>query len=144
MTNAPLKTLPIVVVCALFTFAGCSDNNGLAPVSGRVLLDDKPVEGAAVMFQPEGGGVPATGVTGPNGEFTLTTSGVGDGASLGMNGVSVVKSVSTQPNRKIEESEIVPMKFETPVKYASPKTSGISIDVKHGMQPVELTLKSGK
>ncbi len=126
--------------CAL---VGCSDN-GLVPVKGLVLVDGKPIENAAVLFQPEGGGVPATGVTGPNGEFTLSTAGVGEGATAGMNGVSVVKSVVAQPNKKIEESEIVPMKYETPIKYVSPKTSGISIDVKPGMQPVELKLTSGK
>lgn len=137
------RTLPYVLVLGICTLVGCSDN-GLVPVQGRVLVDGKPIENAAVLFQPESGGVPATGVTGPNGEFKLATAGVGEGATSGMNGVSIVKSVVAQPNRKIEESEIVPMKYETPIKYASPKTSGISIDVKPGMEPVELKLTSGK
>lgn len=132
----------LILACAFCCFAGCSDN-GLAPVSGKVVIDGKPIENAAVLFQPEDGGVPATGVTGPNGEFTLSTGGI-PGAALGKNSVSVAKSVAAQPNRKIEESEIVPTKLETPVKYASPKTSGITIDVKRGMPPVELTLSSGK
>ena len=128
---------------AFCMFTGCG-GNGLVPVSGKVLLDGKPIENAAVMFQSEDGGVPATGITGPNGEFTLTTSGLGKGASVGKKGVTVVKSVVAQPNRKVEEGEIVPMKVETPVKYASVQTSGITIDVKKGMEPVELQLKSGK
>jgi hypothetical protein len=135
--------LTLLLSCAFSAIVGCNDN-GLAPVSGRVFVDDKPIENAAVLFQPADGGIPATGVTDANGNFKLTTTGVGDGATLGPNGVSVVKSVAAQPNRKIEESEIVPMKYETPVKYASPKTSGITVDVQRGMKPVELKLTTGK
>ncbi len=144
MTSTEFKTRSLIfLACAFCMFSGCG-GNGLVPVSGKVLLDGKPIENAAVMFQSEDGGVPATGITGPNGEFTLTTSGLGKGASVGKNGVTVVKSVVAQPNRKVEEGEIVPMKVETPVKYASVQTSGITIDVKNGMEPVELQLKSGK
>jgi hypothetical protein len=124
--------------------AGCGGDHGLAPVKGRVTLDGKPVEGAAVLFEPEAGGIPATGITDASGEFTLATVGKGEGASVGMNGVSVAKQVLVDPNRKVEEGEIVPMKSETPEKYASPRTSGITIEVKRGMSPVELELKSGK
>ena len=135
--------ITIAFFIGFFALSGCG-GNGLAPVNGRVLLDGKPIENAAVMFQSEDGGVPATGITGPNGEFTLTTTGLGNGASLGMNGVTIVKSVNAQPNRKVEEGEIVPMKYETPTKYASIQTSGLTVEVKNGMEPVELQLKSGK
>jgi hypothetical protein len=128
---------------AICLFVGCS-NDGLVPVKGRVQLDGKPIEGAAVLFEPEGGGVPATGVTDANGDFTLSTSGRGEGAATGMNKVSVAKQVPVLPNRKVEEGEIVPMKSETPEIYASPQTSGLTVDVKRGMAPVELQLKSGK
>lgn len=134
----------LVLWTSLVLLSGCGSGNGLAPVKGRVTLDGKPVEGAAVLFQAESGGVPATGVTGASGEFELSTSGVGVGATIGKNGVSVAKTVSAQPNRKVEDSEIVPMKSETPVRYASPTTSGINVDVKPGMELVELTLTSGK
>lgn len=97
-----------------------------------------------MLFEPEAGGIPATGVTDAQGEFSLTTTGKGDGATVGMNGVSVSKQVFAQPGRKVEEGEIVAMKSETPVRYASPRTSGISIDVKRGMASVELELKSGQ
>jgi hypothetical protein len=134
----PLCLLALGLLC------GCGANNGLAPVQGRVLLDGQPIAGAAVLFEPESGGVPATGVTDASGQFSLTTSGRGAGASLGKNSVCVSKQVIAQPNRKVEEGEIVAMKSETPVKYASPQTSGLTIDVKPGMPPVELQLQSGK
>jgi hypothetical protein len=138
-----MRTELLLLIC-VGLLCGCGSGDGLAPVQGRVLLDGKPVEGAAVMFEPDAGGVPATGVTDAGGEFSLTTSGQGAGATIGKNSVSVSKQVVAQPNRKIEESEIVEMRSETPVKYASPRTSGLSIEVKRGMQTVELHLKSGK
>ncbi len=127
-----------LISCAAF-LVGCGADNGLAPVRGRVLLDGQPLEGAAVMFHPVGGGVPSTGVTGSNGEFEMATAQA-KGASLGKNDVSVVKQVNAASNRKTEESEIVPMKLLTPAKYASPQTSGLSIDVKRSMENVELQL----
>jgi hypothetical protein len=132
------------VLCCAGLLSGCGADRGLAPVQGRVVLDGKPVEGAAVMFEPESGGIPATGITDAKGEFSLTTTGRGTGATIGKNGVSVSKQVIAEPNRKVEESEIVAMKSETPVKYASPRTSGLSFEVKRGMAPVELQLTSGK
>jgi hypothetical protein len=133
----------VATVLCICIFGGCN-GNGLVPVKGQVLLDGKPIENAAVMFQQEGegAGVPATGVTNQNGEFTLTTPGVGEGATLGMHGVTVVKSVNAEPNKKIEEGEIVRMKQETPIKYASTKTSGLTVEVKRGMPHVELKLVS--
>lgn len=132
------------LLLCLVVLAGCGGDGGFAPVTGRVLLNGKPVEGAAVLFEPEAGGVPATGVTNANGEFSLSTTGHGVGAAIGKHGVSVSKQVVAQPNRKVEEGEIVPMKYETPEKYASTRTSGFSIDVKRGMKPVELQLSSIK
>lgn len=130
--------------CCLAALSGCGGDRGFVPVKGRVLLDGKPIKGAAVLFERETGGVPATGVTNDNGEFYLTTTGHGVGAAIGKHLVSVSKQVVAQPNRKVEEGEIVPMKYETPEKYASPKTSGIQIEVKSRMAPVELQLTTGK
>ncbi len=129
----------LLIWCAV-VFAGCGEGNGLVPVKGRVLLDDQPVEGAAVLFQPDQG-VPATATTDAKGEFEMSTS-QGKGATVGMNKISVAKQVAIASNRKTEESEIVPMKSLTPPKYASPQTSGLSVEVKRGMEPVELKLSS--
>ncbi len=128
---------------AFCLLVGCGDNSGLAPVTGRATLDGEPLVEAAVLFQPDGGGVPATGVTDKDGKFELTTGEL-KGAAVGKNGVSVIKEISVQPKRKIEESEIVPMKMLTPPKYASPQTSGLTVEVKTGMEPVQLELVSGK
>ena len=132
------------LLCCVGLLSGCGADHGFTPVKGHVFLDGKPIDGAAVLFEPESGGVPATGVTNGSGEFSLSTTGHGAGAAVGKHGISVSKQVVAQPNRKVEEGEIVAMKSETPEKYASPRTSGISIEVKPGMAPVELQLTSGK
>lgn len=61
---------------------GCG--KGRIAVKGIVTLDGVPVEGALVVFFPEGGkGRPATATTGPDGTFRLGTQSDGDGAIPG-------------------------------------------------------------
>ena len=123
--------------------AGCGDSGPrLAPVEGVVTIDGNVLEGAVVLFEPEAGGRPATGTTDAQGKFVLQTLEEGDGAQVGMNLVSVVKEAKGETDVEVEEGEIVPVEFETPVKYASPTTSGLKSDVQPGMDPVKLDLVS--
>jgi hypothetical protein len=123
--------------------AGCSSSDGpqLAPVEGVVTLDGQPLPAASILFQPDAGGRPATGLSDDQGRFTMQTFEAGDGAHVGMNKVSVAKQAVTAPKRKLEEGEFEDVKFVTPVKYASPNTSGLSVDVQPDMGPIKLDLK---
>lgn len=122
--------------------AGCgSKGPQLAPVEGVVTLNSEALEGASVLFQPQAGGLPATGLTDAQGKFVLKTM-EDDGAQVGMSDVSVAKEKKAETDVKLEEGEYGPVNFETPVKYASPKTSGLSVDVQPGMEPVKLDLVS--
>jgi hypothetical protein len=135
------KTPLAAALCLCLTAAGCKDSElELTPVEGTVTLDGKPLAGAGVLFQPEGGGRPATGITDAEGKFTLTTLEQGDGAHVGMNQVSVTKEEIVAPKRKLEEGEWEAMKLATPAKYASPNTSGLTVNVQPGMEPVKLEL----
>jgi hypothetical protein len=111
-------------------------------VEGVVTLDGNVLEGAVVLFEPDGGGRPATGTTDAQGKFALQTTEEGDGARVGMNLVAVVKETKRRADIEVEEGVIVPVEFETPVKYASPRTSGLKVDVQPGMDPVKLDLVS--
>jgi hypothetical protein len=63
----------------------------LVKVTGKVTLDDQPVEGASVIFQGEsGGGHPAAGQTDSEGVFYLGTFEGGDGAFPGEYKVLIV------------------------------------------------------
>jgi len=58
---------------------GCGESGPkLAPVTGTVTLNGKPLEGAVVTFQPDGstpGAMPAEDVTGPDGNYKAITKG---------------------------------------------------------------------
>jgi hypothetical protein len=113
---------------------GCGSGKN-APVSGRVTLNDKPLPGAIVSFQPiaregegiDAGGVGSTGKTDANGEFTLTSATGKPGACVGEHRVviSVLTTkegddtrrrggppqVETVPSRYNSQTEL---KFEVP------------------------------
>jgi hypothetical protein len=78
----------------LLFVVGCSGGGpSLAPVSGKVTFDGKPLANATVGFYPEGphAGVNSSGKTNDNGEYTLMT--VVDrkpGAVVGKHRVSII------------------------------------------------------
>ena len=68
---------PSLCLIGLAAFTGCRKGSSLptVDVTGTVLLDGEPVEGATVVFQPTSeGGNGASGVTNAEGVYTLTTS----------------------------------------------------------------------
>lgn len=119
-----------------------------APVTGRVLLDGKPVADAAVMFEPADGGVPARGSTRGDGGFTLSTFARDDGALVGRHRVSVSKFVTEGVAANEFGLETAPgqpglqPKAALPARYADPKTSGLEATVESGGTTVEFTLES--
>ncbi len=83
-----------LLMCALVAaFIGCGESNPPTEnVTGVVTLDGKPVEGATITFtadDPEG--EPATGKSGVDGKYTLTTFTSGDGAMAGSYKITVKK-----------------------------------------------------
>lgn len=134
------------LLCPL-VLVGCGPSRPeTVPVSGHVTLNGQPVEGATVMFSPEAEGRPATGTTDADGRFTLKTFEAGDGALPGVHSVTVTKveSSGVQADRDGLSGEIEPggiqQRWVVPRKYAKPDTSGLSVEVESGMQPVELQL----
>jgi hypothetical protein len=79
----------IFVPLSLVAGAGCSRGKPVR-VHGSVTLDDKPLAGATVVFQPvENTGRSAGGLTDTLGNFDLTTFRTGDGALPGEYRVTV-------------------------------------------------------
>lgn len=87
----------------------------------------------------------------------MTTFAPGDGAVVGTHTVTVSKIRST--GQPIDASTVpagsnamplsgptrpgaIKIQWVVPPKYADPKTSGFTVDVKRGMEPVTLDLKS--
>jgi hypothetical protein len=125
---------------------GCGGGSGLVPVTGTVTLDGKPVANAAVLFKPSAG-QPANGTTDGDGKFSLETIKPGDGAMPGEHDVTVtgVKMSGVQQTADgLSDADSSKVKYEwfVPQKYSIPETSGLKVDVKRGMAPVTLELKS--
>ena len=141
--------LPLLSLATIACVTGCgSSGPAMAPVSGVVTVDGAPVENAAVMFVPEGGGRPATGLTDADGKFSLETLEPGDGALVGNHKVTVtgVKTTGIQATEDglsgVVDPSQVKEEWFVPQKYSKPDTSGLTQEVKRGMEPVELKLSS--
>jgi hypothetical protein len=84
----------LVLGCAIVCSLGCGSKQ-IAPVSGRVTLNNKPLANATVSFQPIAqkrsaeAGPGSTGRTDANGEFTLTLSTGEKGAWVGEHQVRI-------------------------------------------------------
>lgn len=135
------------VLCALSIglFAGCSDKETFYPVSGKILLEGKPltgvgqgsvsfrgdtVKGNATMHQP-------TGAIGPSGEYELLTVGR-KGAPPGW-----YKVVVSAYANKLEEGP-VPPRLLLEKKYYSEEMTDLSIEVVAQPAPGLYDLKVSK
>ena len=137
----------VVVVLINCPITGCNNSPNIVPVNGTVLLDGKPLEGAAVLFHPKADERPAVGITDKRGTFHLTTRSQGDGAHVGLNKVSITKEsdeplLNNAEDANDAEEGIQDFTLITPAQYASPELSGLEIDVYPGMEPVILEITS--
>jgi hypothetical protein len=148
---------------------GCGGNTAgprTAPASGIVSLDDKPLEGATVVFAPEAsGGTTVVAITDANGAFSLKTPTGTEGAPPGRYKVTVTKteapaatSTSTQPRNAEERIKEMGEKIRAgtlrrpqttapkdllPAKYKDPQKSGLTADIPpEGKKDLKFPLKS--
>lgn len=137
-------TLGATMLLWMVVVSGCSSSTSeLVPVSGKVTLDGDPVEAAVVVFEPEGGGPLASGFSDASGWFTLTCGDQGKGARIGMNRVSITKTKLAAAQSAEEEYDLdEAIQWLVPAKYANNQTSRITVEVKRGMDPVKLDLRS--
>jgi hypothetical protein len=93
----PRRCLTLGAIAAALMLAGSGCGSGAAKlykVSGKVTLDGAPVSEATVEFEPidpTGGQKTASGRTGSDGTFSLTTNTSGDGAMAGKYKVAIKK-----------------------------------------------------
>ena len=142
------RSLGLSLAFLLGFVAGCGKSGPqMVPVNGNVTLDGSPVNGASVMFLPDKGR-PAQGNTDAQGHFSLNSIPGGAGAELGKYQVTVTLTKHTGVTAGADGLESGPasgpvkVEYLVPQKYSDPKTSGITIEVKPGMEPVKLELTS--
>lgn len=106
---------------------GCSSSEfDLAPVSGTVTMDGRPVAGARVIFEPSrtgqaalSAGPSSDGTTDEEGRYSLLTSVDEDrGAVVGKHSVTITTYLA-KSDRSRDTSEVV-RREEIPKKYFEP------------------------
>lgn len=137
-----LALLPCVAAGIVFV-SGCGDSMRLAPVSGTVKVDGKPLPKAGVTFTPIKGGRPAWATTDSEGHFELSTLRAGDGALVGEHVVTVAEPDTDAPVVPANaDPELASLYAEMPTqpqrikrkgaldpKFASRDTSGLTFTV---------------
>jgi hypothetical protein len=91
---------------------GCGGGSQVAPVTGRVTLDRRPLEHADVMFQPDASQRPSNGRTDADGRYELAYKRGQPGAIVGEHTVRIyvspelVRNPPRIPARYDAESEL--------------------------------------
>jgi hypothetical protein len=135
------RVLPILCACGLLALAGCGGLK-LVPVSGKVMLGDKPLKGGGVSFIPDASKgntarVSCTGRIDSQGHYQLATSAVrgsdsGKGAPLGWYKVTLLTTLPGSPEISVNS------------KYLDPETTPLSVEVVADPSPGAYDLKLTK
>ncbi|MEX2172764.1 MAG: carboxypeptidase-like regulatory domain-containing protein [Pirellulaceae bacterium] len=135
-----LMCLVVLATAAVAIGCGSPALDGTVAVNGTVTYKGQPVEGATVMFMPDGDRRAASGMTDASGRFQLTTLTPEDGAMPGNYKVTVSKTeiTATRPSGDAppptENPQWPPLTTAEllPVKYKLADTSGLTAEVASG------------
>jgi hypothetical protein len=136
----------VASLALLLSSCGGGDGPVLHPVRGTVLYEDKPAEGATVVFHPVNGTPDSprpSGVVGKDGTFTLRTHPHGEGAPEGNYVVLVTWFEAAGPAKK-EGRDPPDPKSKLSEHYTDAAKSGLKATVKPGenkLEPFKLTRK---
>lgn len=141
MPQRGILVLPIACLVALVV--GCSGSDKWSkerpktvPASGTVTYKGAPVEGATVVFVPDGGKHAAAALTDSSGQFDASAFSPQSGAVPGKYRVTVTK---LQPGPRIspDEHDIPPGKQVGPIhllprKYSETNTTDLRVEIPDG------------
>jgi hypothetical protein len=117
------------VLLSLVLVGGCSDGPDLAPVTGKVTLDGKPIPFGYVIFQPEKGQLSQGEIK--DGQFTMSTRAPDDGATIGSHVVSVLcfEGHSPQARAAHPAGQMSLGRCLVPLDYTRSGSSGLTVEV---------------
>lgn len=105
----------------LLASSGCGGREGLAPVSGRLTFNCKPIEGVEIVFTPLDQPLtrPSAGACDADGNYTLMFTNTEPGATIGKNRVSIIQADSPEGNASDPKALRVPAKYgdESTLEY---------------------------
>ncbi|MFT5523375.1 MAG: hypothetical protein ACI9HK_001321 [Pirellulaceae bacterium] len=133
-----------LLLSAVAILAGCQRGPELASVTGKVLLDGRPLKFGGVMLQPAAG-QPSLGRIQPDGTFAMSTNEINDGATVGPNKIRITCYQGQDPayggGDAIEEKGLGKLLIDR--RYANYSSSGLSTVVVSGTnEPLILNLTS--
>lgn len=110
---------------------GCGGREGLAPVSGRVTINGRPVEGLGITFTPldQPQVRPSVGTCDANGNYTLMFTSTEPGGTIGRNRVSIIQTDSPEGD-VANDVPRVPPEFgdESTLEYEVKPGSNTNVD----------------
>jgi hypothetical protein len=139
-----IRTLVLRLLLRLFLAgapllqASCSGRIPVYPVSGKVLFQGRPAQGAVVQFHPQEGTdttLAPRGEVDADGTFRLTTYQHQDGAPAGRYAVTVFWGVPSKGGDQFDRVLV-------PQRYLNPATSGLTAEVPNraiDLPPFQLT-----
>lgn len=133
----------------MFTI-GCSSGHDLVQIEGTVTIDGKPLEQGTILFEVSGARTAFGEVK--NGQIlSMTTFDPGDGVPIGEAKVAVNSLDESSPTQAQADvsanapggpSGMTVGRSLIPKTYSNPATSGLTISVAKGMEPIDLQLSS--
>jgi hypothetical protein len=147
MSRSRVNALLLIAI-----LAGCSgcgggitDNRkGLAPVTGKVTLDGKPLTTGTISFVAMDGSEAFTGPIDSSGNYTLASSPSSPGALPGEYKVIIIASQQATMGDPMKGGQPIAAEAKTivPEKYTKPDSSGLTGSVKSGSNTINFDLKS--
>jgi hypothetical protein len=134
MRDTLCVSLIALLTCAALGCGADDDRVDVYPVSGKVLVEGQPAEGADVVFYPtiptvDGMKLPGpAGTTDAGGVYRLRSYEPDDGAPAGEFKVTVVWPAAPPPNA----TGVFQFKDRLGGRYANPDKSGLKITVPEG------------
>jgi len=129
----------LILITACTFIAGCGGSYEpkaeifqTVTAAGVLTWKGKPLSGFVVSVHPADGKRTASGTTDAEGKFQLGTNTAGDGAVPGSHKISVVWQPPEDDgmgNVIDDPSKLPKPPVQLPPKYASPDTSGISLEI---------------
>lgn len=146
-----MRIAPLVLLMFFSFSAGCGSGYGpraeqaaSVPAAGVAIWKGQPLAGFRITLHPADNQRPASGVTDAEGHFVLGTNSLDDGAVPGTHKVSVIPDLPVDDGLGSAPTGAASVKpsVELPAKFASPESSGLTLEVPvGGSGSLQLTLQ---
>lgn len=133
----------VCVLAALGGSLGCAESaSETVPVTGKLLVNGKPAQGATVFFHPRASAIPKAGlpmgIVQEDGSFTATTYVRGDGLPAGEYDLT-----ARWPTRQVVEGETIEGPDQFRGRYSNASNPIATVTVAEGesrLAPIELRI----